>query len=71
MRLPLKVGNRNDGLQPLRDLDSIRSFLSGSGPTALFDLPWLPIYLVDLLSCSIPTSAWPRCSARSCSPSSR
>ena len=46
VRLPLKVGNRNDGLQPLRDLDSIRSFLSGMGPTALFDLPWLPIYLV-------------------------
>ena len=28
-RLPLKVGQRNDGMQPLRDLDSIRSFLSG------------------------------------------
>jgi ATP-binding cassette subfamily C protein len=45
VRLPLKVGNRNDGLQPIRDLDSIRSFLSGSGPTAMFDLPWLPVYL--------------------------
>ena len=45
VRLPLKVGNRTDGLQQLRDLDSIRSFLSGPGPTALFDLPWLPIYL--------------------------
>ena len=45
LRLPLKVGNRTDGLQPLRDLDSVRSFLSGAGPTALFDLPWLPIYL--------------------------
>ena len=45
VRLPLKVGNRTDGLQPLRDLDSVRSFLSGPGPTALFDLPWLPIYL--------------------------
>ncbi len=45
VRLPLKVGNRTDGLQPLRDLDSVRSFLSGTGPTALFDLPWLPIYL--------------------------
>lgn len=45
VRLPLKVGNRTDGLQQLRDLDSVRSFLSGPGPTALFDLPWLPIYL--------------------------
>src|SRR6478735_9197510 len=46
VRLPLKAGNRSDGLQPLRDLDSVRSFLSGLGPTALFDLPWLPVYLV-------------------------
>jgi ATP-binding cassette subfamily C protein len=35
----------NQGLQPLRDLDSVRSFLSGNGPSALFDLPWLPVYL--------------------------
>ena len=46
VRLPLKVGHRNDGLQPMRDLDNVRSFLSGLGPTALFDLPWLPIYLI-------------------------
>ena len=45
VRLPLKAGNRGDSLQPLRDLDSVRSFLSGMGPAALFDLPWLPIYL--------------------------
>ena len=32
VRLPLKVGNRSDGLQPLRDLDSVRSFLSGARP---------------------------------------
>lgn len=46
VRLPLRAGRRSDGLQPLRDLDSVRSFLSGAGPSALFDLPWLPIYLV-------------------------
>ena len=33
-RLPLKVGQRNDGMQPIRDLDSIRSFLGGLGPIA-------------------------------------
>src|SRR3979490_2577732 len=27
--LPLTAGARNEGLQPLRDLDNIRSFLSG------------------------------------------
>src|ERR1700734_2592421 len=45
VRLPLVVGQRNEGLQPLRDLDNVRSFLSGPGPGAFFDLPWLPFYL--------------------------
>ena len=45
VRLPLRIASRGDGLQPLRDLNSVRSFLSGLGPTALFDLPWIPIYL--------------------------
>lgn len=31
--------------QPLGDLERLRRFLSGSGPLALFDLPWLPLYL--------------------------
>ena len=46
IRIPLKTGNRNDGLQPLRDLDNIRSFLSGMGPIAFCDLPWIPLYLI-------------------------
>jgi len=45
MRLPLKIGARGDGTQPLRDLDAVRSYLSGLGPVALFDLPWIPLYL--------------------------
>src|SRR3979411_1195002 len=45
VRLPLMVGNRNEGLQPLRDLDNVRSFLGSAGPSAFFDLPWLPFYL--------------------------
>jgi PrtD family type I secretion system ABC transporter len=45
VRLPLLVGGRNEGLQPLRDLDNVRSFLSSMGPGAFFDLPWLPFYL--------------------------
>ncbi|HEX7788959.1 MAG TPA: type I secretion system permease/ATPase [Afipia sp.] len=46
VRMPLLAGNRAEGLQPLRDLDNIRAFLSGMGPGALFDLPWLPLYLI-------------------------
>ena len=45
VRLPLRIVSRGDGLQPLRDLDSVRIFLSGLGPTALFDLPWIPVYI--------------------------
>src|SRR5271167_5015297 len=45
VRLPLKVGAKGDSTQPIRDLDTVRGFLSGSGPIALFDLPWMPIYL--------------------------
>ena len=45
VRLPLIVGGRSEGLQPLRDLDNVRSFLGGMGPSAFFDLPWLPLYL--------------------------
>src|SRR5262245_30957117 len=43
--LPLRSKEGHNGLQPVRDLDQIRAFLSGPGPIALFDLPWMPIYL--------------------------
>jgi ATP-binding cassette subfamily C protein len=45
VRLPLKTRGDGDGLQPLRDIDQVRSFLSHGGPIALFDLPWIPLYL--------------------------
>jgi PrtD family type I secretion system ABC transporter len=44
-KVSLRSRKSGDGLQPIRDLDQIRSFLSGLGPTALFDLPWIPLYL--------------------------
>ena len=45
VRAPLTGASPGDGLLPLRDLDQIRAFLSGGGPAALFDLPWMPVYL--------------------------
>src|SRR5262245_62346754 len=34
--------------QPLRDLDQVRAFLSGTGPTAFLDMPWMPLFLIAL-----------------------
>jgi ATP-binding cassette subfamily C protein len=42
--LPLKGPRSMSGLQPVRDLDQIRGFLSGLGPTALFDMPFMPVF---------------------------
>ena len=44
VRMRSKPGT--DGQQPVRDLDTIRGFMSSAGPNALFDLPWVPLYIV-------------------------
>ncbi|MBA5776306.1 type I secretion system permease/ATPase [Stappia sp. F7233] len=31
--------------EPVRDLELLRGFLASPGPVAIFDLPWMPIYL--------------------------
>lgn len=33
---------------PLRDLDQIRQFMSGPGPIAIADLPWMPVFVFVL-----------------------
>ena len=45
LQAPLRGARPEEAGQPLRDLDQIRAFLSGVGPAALFDLPWLPAYV--------------------------
>jgi len=46
VRLSLKTGHSfGDGLQPLRDVATIRGFFASGGPIVFFDLPWLPFFL--------------------------
>ena len=46
--LPLRGAKPSAAQQPLRDLDQIRFFLSGMGPTAFLDMPWIPLFLIAL-----------------------
>ena len=39
--IPGALGN----VDPVREGDTLRQFVSGNGPLALLDLPWMPIYL--------------------------
>lgn len=45
MRLPFYTGNQADAMQPVRDVDQIRNYLSSQGPIAILDMPWMPVYL--------------------------
>jgi ATP-binding cassette subfamily C protein len=45
MRLRSVAGMQGNATQPMRDVDAIRGFLSGQGPTAILDMPWMPLYV--------------------------
>ncbi len=45
LKAPLKGQVSGDGLSALRDFDQVRGFLSSPGPSAFFDLPWVPLYV--------------------------
>jgi len=42
----LQTGASAGSARPLQDLNGLRQFLSGNGPYAFFDAPWLPVYLL-------------------------
>lgn len=42
--LALSGKNSAQAAQPIRDVEKVRMFLSGLGPTALFDLPFMPLF---------------------------
>ena len=44
--LSLRFGDHFRDRDSVRDLDAVRQFLSGPGPAAIFDVPWMPVYLV-------------------------
>jgi ATP-binding cassette subfamily C protein PrsD len=48
LRLPLHLGPHARNYDPLQDLATIRNFLMGPAPVAIFDLPWMPIYFAIL-----------------------
>lgn len=46
--LNLKQGGAGGAAQALRDLTSVRQFITGNGSLAFFDVPWIPIYMFVL-----------------------
>jgi PrtD family type I secretion system ABC transporter len=40
-----RMGEGGARSQPLRDFDTFRTYLTGNGMNAVFDLPWAPIYI--------------------------
>lgn len=45
MRLRSIAGAQGNATQPIRDVDTIRAYLSGQGPIAILDMPWMPLYV--------------------------
>ncbi|MEM8974231.1 MAG: type I secretion system permease/ATPase [Pseudomonadota bacterium] len=45
LSLPLFGQSASDAVRPVRDVEVCRSFLSGQGPVAILDMPWMPLYL--------------------------
>jgi len=42
------LNRRNFGVQPLRDLEQVRNFVSTHGLTSTLDIPWIPVFIAVL-----------------------
>lgn len=42
---PMARGKSRSEDNPVHDLETVRQFLSGPGASAIFDMPWIPVYL--------------------------
>jgi ATP-binding cassette subfamily C protein len=45
LHLAIYSHNKAEAQVPVRDLDQIRAFLTGPGPVAIVDMPWMPVFL--------------------------
>jgi ATP-binding cassette subfamily C protein len=45
----LRFGPMRDGMMPVRDLEAVRNYMSGQGPLALLDLPYVLLFLGILI----------------------
>jgi ATP-binding cassette, subfamily C, bacterial PrsD len=45
-KLPLRGARSDQAMQGVRDIDTVRGFLGGAGPTAFFDMPFMPIFFI-------------------------
>jgi PrtD family type I secretion system ABC transporter len=45
LRLSLLGKQTGEAQQPIRDADTIRTFLSSQGPIAILDMPWMPLFI--------------------------
>lgn len=45
IKAPISRKMATDGSQSMQDFDQVRTFLASAGPSAILDLPWLPLYV--------------------------